>query len=187
MPAKPVYFIGILILSLINNLLVPFTIYYFKYGFFKKRNKDFIGCNTWGILMDGVLAGLINIIALNMLITLGLQIKIIDVAVSTFLGFLFMILAHLYMVWAKWKIWIMPRPWKFNLAGYWHLFSMTVQMSFLFYPLVLVFENPYLWKSEIVKTSFFAILILAFLFLLCLILMKKGVKIGFIKISNQPW
>lgn len=187
MPAKPVYFIAIFILSLINNLLVPFTIYYFKYGFFKKRNKDFIGCNTWGIIMDGILAGLVNITALNMLIDLHADIKTADIMISIILGFLFMLGAHFYMVWAKWKIWIMPRPWKFNLAGYWHLFSMTIQMSFLFYPIILVINNPLLWEKEIVKASFSAILILSILFLLCLILMKKGVKLGFIKISNQPW
>lgn len=181
------FLFGILIASLINNLLVPFAIYYHKYGFFKKRKKDFIGCNTWGIIMDGILAGLINIVALNLLLTIKPQVETEDIKIAFILGLAAMATAHIYMVVAKWRIWIMPRPWQFNLAGYWHIISMTLQMSFLFYPLILILKNFSFLDYDIVKISVILIFFFALLFLLCLKLSKKGVKIGKLYISNKPW
>ncbi len=187
MPEKIIFFLLILSASCLNNLLIPFFIYYKKYGFFRKRNKNFIGCNSWGIIMDGILAGLINIVMLNLLLNIKLRVKIEDMIIAFILGFVSMLLAHIYMVVAKWKIWIMPKPWQFNLAGYWHIISMTLQMSFLFYPLILIMKNPFLWGEDIVQTSLTLIFFFALLFLLCLKLMKKGVKIGNLNISNKPW
>lgn len=181
------FLFGILIASLLSNLFIPFAIYYQKYGFFKKRRKGFIGCNTWGIIMDGVLAGLINIAALNLLLDLNPIVEVEDIKMAFFLGFAAMILAHLYMVWAKWNIWIMPRPWQFNLAGYWHIISMTLQMSFLSYPLLLIWKNSSLLEKEIVRVSFMLIFFFSCLFLLSLKLMKKGVRIGRLHISSNPW
>lgn len=178
---------GILIASLLNNLLIPFAIYYQKYGFFKKRNKDFIGCNTWGIIMDGILAGLINIIAFNLLLAIRPRLELKDLIAAFVLGFSFMVAAHVWMSVNRWKIWIMPRPWHWNIAGFWHMISMTLQMSFLFYPLILILENPLLWEKTLVKISLIAIAFFALLFGLSLQLMKKGVRIGKLRISNKPW
>ncbi len=187
MPDKLLYLFAILIASLINNLLIPFVIYYQKYGFFKKRKKDFIGCNSWGIIMDGIFAGLINIAALNLLLEIRPQIVMEDLKIAFILGFAIMILAHIYMVLAKWKIWIMPLPWQFNLAGYWHLISMTLQMSFLLYPFVLIYRSPTLLKNDIIQNSILWIIFFSLLFLLSLNLSKKGLKIGRFHISNKPW
>lgn len=181
------FFFGILIASLINNLLIPFAIYYKKYGFFQKRKNDFIGCNSWGIIMDGILAGAINIVALNLLSELKPKIKIEDIINAFILGFCAMIFAHSYMVLARWKIWIMPRPWQFNLAGYWHIISMTLQMSFLFYPILLILGNLSLLEKDIVKISLTLLFFFTLLFILSLKLMKKGVKIGRLHISSNPW
>lgn len=187
MPDKLPFLSGILLASLLNNLLVPFAIYYQKYGFFKKRNKDFIGCNTWGIIMDGILAGLINIIAFNLLLEIKPRLELESLTMAFVLGFLSMVAAHTWMSVNRWKIWIMPRPWHWNMAGYWHMISMTLQMSFLFYPLILILKNPFLWEKALVKISLIVITFFALCFGLSLQLMKKGVRIGKFRISNKPW
>lgn len=187
MHEKIIYFLFILLLSSLNNLIVPFIIYYKKYGFFQKRNKDFIGCNAWGIIMDGVLAGMINIVAFNLIYDLKSNLFIDDIKLSIFLGFLSMALTHIWMSVRNWKIWIMPSPGRFNMAGYWHMISMTIQLSFLYYPLIVIGKNRVLLQREITVFSIAICIFLSFLFLLSLHLSKKGVKVWKIHLSNKPW
>jgi hypothetical protein len=187
MTEKSPAFLFILTASLLNNLIIPFVIYFKKYGLFKKRNKNFIGCNAWGIIMDGFLAGLINITALNFLLALKPKILLDDIKIALFMGLASMIFAHLWMSARRWKIWVMPQPWHWNSAGYWHMVSMTIQMSFLFYPLVIILKNPPLLAEPITKPSIIFISLLTLLFLLAFHLSNKGLKIGRFHLNKEPW
>lgn len=187
MPEKILFFCIILFASSLNNLLIPFLIYYKKYGFFRKRNKDFIGCNAWGIIMDGILVGLMNITAFNLIYDLKSNLFIDDIKLSIFIGFLSMVATHIWMTVRRWKIWIMPTPGRFNSAGYWHMISMTIQLSFLYYPLILIGENSSLLQLEITIFSLMAGVLLSILFLLSLYFSRTGLKIWKLNLSNQPW
>jgi hypothetical protein len=180
-------FLLITFASLFNNLLVPFAIYFKKYGFFKKRKKDFVGCNFWGIIMDGFLAAAINLTALNFLLETKPKILPLDIKIAAFMGLLSMIFAHLWMVARRWKIWIMPQPWHFNSAGYWHMLSMTLQMSFLFYPLVILLQNPSLLTAPITQSSLILIFLFSLLFLLAFHQSNKGLKLGRLHLNKEPW
>jgi hypothetical protein len=187
MTEKSPAFLFILTASLLNNLIIPFVIYFKKYGLFKKRNKNFIGCNAWGIIMDGFLAGAINLTALNFLLALKPKILMVDIKIALFMGLASMIFAHLWMSARRWKIWVMPQPWHFNSAGYWHMVSMTTQMSFLFYPLVIILKNPSLLSAPITQFSLILISLFTFLFLLAFHLSNKGLKIGRFHLNKEPW
>jgi hypothetical protein len=187
MVPRLLFFICILIASLINNLIVPYAIYYKKFGFFKKRPQGFIGVNFWGIIMDGILAGGINIIILNYLLNINSAILLSDLIVSILAGFFFMIICHIYMSVKKWKVWIMPKPWVWNLAGYWHMFSMTLQMSYVGYCFIIILRNLDRLTDSLTIFSVIVGFSLACLFILSLKQEKKGLKIGKVNISNKPW
>lgn len=162
-------------------------IYYKKYGLFKKRGPDFIGINGWGIIMDGILACLMNITAVNFLLEIKPEILKEDLLLAFLCGLIFMISAHTYMSVKKWKIWIMPRPWQWNEAGYFHMFSTTIQVGFLTYPVILIIKNPALLSYKITQSSLIFFAFLLSLFILSLHLMKDGIKIGKFTISGKFW
>jgi len=180
-------FVLISIFSCVNNLFIPFVIYYQKYGFFKKRNKDFIGCNGWGIIMDGFLAALINIIVLNYLLETKQSASYDSLEISLIFGIYTTIIIHYLMSVFKWKYWIMVKPWHWNSAGYWHMFSMTIQMTFIYYPLIIIWQNPRLLTLLITKYSLTIETIFVCLFALALYLSNKGIRIGRIHINKEPW
>jgi hypothetical protein len=139
--------------------------------------------------MDGILAALINITALNWLLEIKPGFLLSDLTLAVLLGFTSMILNHAIMSILKWNVWIMPRPWHWNAGGYWHMVSMTIQMSFLFFPLIILFNNPPLWQESITQFTLSSITFLTALFGLALYFSsrKKDLKIGPLHISNKPW
>ncbi|MDP2927154.1 MAG: hypothetical protein Q8N65_03415 [bacterium] len=179
------FFILILCLSLLNNLLIPFAIYFRQFG--RKGYRGQGGCNIWGIVMDGILAGLINIIALNLLLELRFKVLVQDLTLAFLTGFISMVTAHIFMSVRRWKVWIMPEPWKWNAGGYWHMISMTLQMSFLFYSALLLLKTPSLLEKEMVQISLVSIFLLAGIFLLCLRLGKRGLRIGWFCLGSKAW
>lgn len=184
---KFIFIIFILLASCLNNLIIPYVIYFKKYGFFKKRKKGFIGVNMWGIIMDGILAGLINIITLDYLLEIKQRMYMQDILFSLVSGFLFMVCCHIYMSVNKWKIWIMPKPWKWNEAGYWHMVSMTLQMSYIAYCLLILFKNPILLTQTSTQLMLGSTLLLGLLFVLAIRQHIKGLTIGRVYIGNEAW
>ncbi|MBI4359046.1 MAG: hypothetical protein HY577_00420 [Candidatus Nealsonbacteria bacterium] len=178
-------FLLILCLSLLNNLLIPFAIYFRQFG--RKGYRGQGGCNAGGVIMDGVLAGLINLLALNLLFEIGPRLLFRDLALAFLVGFLSMVSAHVFMSLRRWEVWIMPRPGRWNKGGYWHMVSMTLQMGFLFYPALLLFQDPFLLERGMVQLSLFLIFLLAGLFLLCLRRGKRDWRVGRFCLSGQAW
>lgn len=187
MQNRLLFFTIILSLSCLNNLIIPYVIYTKKFGLFKRRPPEFIGVNMWGIIMDGILAGLINILTLNLLLEVKLSLNLENIIFAILLGFSFMVVCHIYMAAKKWKIWIMPFPWRWNLAGYWHMISMTIQMSFCAYGFVILAKSPILFTETITQYTLLLIFFLSSLFLLALRLHTKGLKVRRIHISHKPW
>lgn len=184
---KSVLFAVILLASCLNNLIIPYLIYYKKYGLFKKRERNFVGVNAWGIIMDGLLAGIINIISLNFLLVIKPAVSLQLVSVAIFLGLIFTLCCHLYMAVTRWKIWIMPKPWQWNEAGYWHMISMTIQMSFSAFCFIIILADPRVLKYEITGFTLASCFVLSFLFLASLQQQHKGLRIGVFNIDNKPW
>lgn len=181
------YFLIIIFLSFTNNLVVSTAIFIKKFGLFKKRNPDFVGINGWGIIMDGILAALMNLTAVNWILDIKPKILTEDLIPALLFGFSAMVVSHLYMAVKKWKIWIMPTPWHWNEAGHFHMFSATVQIGFLSYPAILILKNPNLLSLSLTQISFVFFIFLLFLFFLCLQCMKNGIKIGKFTISGKSW
>jgi len=184
------FFLIILLLSCLNNLLVPFAIYFKKFGSgYHPAKEKFAGgaCNVWGVIMDGLLAGAINVIALNLLLEIQPQLIWRDGFLVFLGGFLSMALAHVWMAVKQWRVWIMPRPGRWNEGGYWHMFSMTLQMGFLYYPLLIILENPRLWHESFVQLSLLTTSLFALVFVLCFRMGKKGVKVGHLCLDGEPW
>lgn len=102
--------------------------------------------------MDGIAASLINFVVAKYLLEMKVPVQNYNVMLSLIMGFSIMICAHIWMSIRKWEVWIMPKSWKWNAGGYWHMISMTLQMAFLAYPLVLLWHHEafiiiknYLW------------------------------------------
>lgn len=179
------FFILVLLLSTLNNLAIPFVLYFRRFG--RKGYSGRGGCNFWGVIMDGFLAGAINLIALNLIFEMKEDLLASDVLIVLAAGFLSMVAAHSVMSMKKWEVWIMPKPWQWNEGGYWHMFSMTVQMAFVYYPLWLILKNLSFLEEKAISLSLIAGFALAYLFLLCLEIGRRGLKIGQLTIGNQSW
>ncbi len=177
----------IVVISYLNNLLVPFAIYHKKYGLFRKKYKEKGGCNGWGIFMDGVLAGLINVTVLNFLSVIQPRFNFEEAKLAFLAGFTSMVMAHVLMSIRKWETWIMPKPWHWNTGGYWHMISMTLQMSFLFYPVIIIVKDLTLLEESITRISLFSGLFWIGLFVLSWYLSNRGIKIGRFHLNKESW
>lgn len=175
----------VIVVTAINNWLIPVLIYRKKFGLFKQRPAGFVGCNFWGVIMDVFLAGCINLVVANYYLTYGLNINFM--LGSLILSVLATMFIHVLMAVKPWKVWIMPSPWKWNEAGYWHMFSMFAQFAYGFYPLVLISQKPdLLYRPETVITLAAAGLF-GILFLVSLRYCNRGAQIGPLYISGEPW
>ncbi|MCL4338685.1 hypothetical protein M1271_03280 [Patescibacteria group bacterium] len=180
-------YLVIVILSGILNWLIPLLIYAGKFGLFKKRTAGFVGCNFWGIVMDVVLAGMIDTIILKYLFIVSAK-PLMEYIIQAFvLGFVIMVTTHIVMSITHWKEWIMPSPWRFNAGGYWHMISMTLQMAYCAYPLVIITQQTKLLTLVATHTTILAVLALASLFLFSLTVKHRDLEIGPIRISGKPW
>ena len=187
MMEKLLLFLIILFASCLNNLIIPYAIFIKKFGIFKKRSKGFVGVGIWGIIMDGIIAGLINVTALNFLLEIKPGIFHTDILTAIVAGFISMIAIHIFMSVRRWKVWIMSKPWNWNAAGYWHMISTTIQMSFLFYPLVVTAKNPSILNRDITIISLILIFLLTILFIIAFHFDNKGLRIGKLHLSNKSW
>lgn len=134
--------------------------------------------------MDGIAAGMINFVAAKSLLELKTPIRTNDIVISLVIGFLIMIGAHVWMTVSKREVWIMPKPGKWNEAGYWHMVSMTLQMAFLAYPVILW------WKDISVilgKNYLLAGLFGIMLFLWSFKRSERDLKIGRFILKSRAW
>lgn len=180
-------FAEILIFTAVNNWVIPIIIYASKFGLFKKRPAKFTGCNWWGVVMDVIIAGLINLVILNYLLTTSSKFMAENVLAAFILGLASTIAIHIFMALTHRKEWIMPRPWKWNEGGYWHMISMTLQISYCFYPLVLFYREPKLLELFLTQATILLIVVLGAFFLLALSLKDRDLKIGPLKIRAKTW
>ena len=187
MALKLIPYLAIIILSGTLNWLIPVVIYAKKFGLFRKRPSGFIGCNFWGFIMDVILAGLINVIILRYLVIVSARPDVKDILPAFALGLLMMATTHIVMSVTYWKEWIMPAPWRFNAGGYWHMVSMTLQMSYCSFPLIVIARQSHLLSLSATHITVLAILALACLFLFSLTVKHKDIEIGPIRISGKPW
>lgn len=173
--------------TILGNWAVPFFLFWKTFGLFKKRPQGFVGTNFWGIIMDVILASAINIIVLNYILLYKSQVTYMNIFYSLILGFAFTVFIHFFMIITNWKIWIMPKPWHLNLAGKWHLVSMTLQMAFVFFPLIMFWQNPSLINTHDAQKMLIIVGILVALFLISLYFCDRGLKIGKLEISGKSW
>jgi len=177
----------IVILTSINNWVVPIVIYACKFDLFKKRPAGFVGCNFWGVIMDVFLASAINLVITNLLILFWEPISGKNLLTSLIISFSITVLLHIWMAVKPWKVWIMPKPWHWNLAGIWHWFSMTIQFAYGFYLLVILAHNPARFLFPENQISLFLAAVLGAVFLWCVQHDKVDHRLGPIKISGKPW
>ena len=164
-------------LTSLNNWAVPVAIYWQKYGLFKERPENFVGVNIWGVVMDVFLASLINITILNFVSNYKDYVNVSNILVALSWGLAFTAAVHIFMATSYWRVWIMPLPWRWNLAGYWHMVSMTLQMSFAFFPLVILAQSPNLLFLPATQDALIKVAGLGVLFLISLYFEK----------SARPW
>lgn len=177
----------ITIFSWVSNLIIPLAIYIKKYGILKKRPEEFVGCNAWGIIMDGILANLMNITAMNFYIENRMPINPENIKISLLIGIVITAISHVTMAVREWEIWIMPSPWRWNEAGYWHMVSMTLQMAFFTYALVTIIQNPGLLLEQITIISMIFMSVWILFFLVALYFMSKGLRMGKLYLNYKPW
>jgi hypothetical protein len=179
--------IAIVIFFQFADLLIPLFLYHRRYGLFKGKYKKKGGCNEWSFVMDGVAAGMINFAAAKYLWEIKMPIRTNEIMLSLATGFLIMIGAHIWMSVRQWEIWIMPKPWKWNEGGYWHMISMTLQMAFLAYPLILYWQSHNLGLIFARRNYFLSGVLGTVIFLWSFKRSGSDLKIGRIVLRSRGW
>jgi len=185
--SRPFSFVVVFVLGAILDWGIPVVIYWRKFGLFKKRPRGFVGCNSWGVVMDVFLAGGINLAVFDYLLSMKRLIGPEEILAALLLGLFGMMAIHVWMALTFWREWIMPTPWRWNVGGYYHMFSMAVQFSFAFLPLVLFWERPELLRLSSTRLLVLMVLVGGILFLLALSVKDKTVRIGPIMVGGKSW
>jgi hypothetical protein len=176
--------IFIVIFFLFANLLVPLFLYHRRHGLFQRRYKGKGGCNGWSFVMAGIAAGMVNFVVARYLLEIKAPMQNYNVMMALIIGFLIMVLAHIWMSYRKWEIWITPKPWKWNEGGYWHMISMTLQTAFLVYPFVLLMQEE---VSIVIKKYLWFGVFGVLLFLWSFKRSERDLKIGRFILSSEAW
>lgn len=185
--SKTLPIILVLILSWFNNLFIPLFLYHRQYGLFKRNYKGGGGCNGWSFVMDGLLAGLMNIVATYFLLEISYRFSAEEIIIALGIGALATTISHITMSVQKWDIWIMPKPWKWNKAGYWHMVSMTLQVGYFFLVLIPLFKTPGLLNKDISILTLLSFGILLVFFMGAFITKDKGLVLGKFHINKSAW
>jgi hypothetical protein len=182
-----IFSIFIVIFFLFANLLIPLFLYHRRFGLGKRKYKGKGGCNGWSIVMDGIAAGIINFVAAKYLLEIKASLLPRDLIVSLLIGILITFLAHAWMSYRKWEIWITPKPWRWNEGGYWHMISMTLQMAFLAYPLILLWKSHNLGFLFEIRDWFLWGVLGVVIFLWSFKRSERDLKIGRFVIKSSAW
>ena len=137
--------------------------------------------------MDGIAASMVNFVVAKYLLEIKAPLQNYNIIMAFFIGFLIMILAHIWMSYRKWEVWITPNPWKWNEGGYWHMISMTLQMAFLVYPLVLLWQNDGLRFLGMTKNYFCLGFLGILLFLWSFKRSERDFRIGRFILRSRAW
>lgn len=132
----------IAILSLVMNWGVQLSYYLWK----KRKNKrTFAGQKTLldyytGYIGDGAIVPIINVLIYYVILIISEERKIGVIGgigggrglfLALVVGLAIDILAHYLQGKLKLINWSMPRPFRWNFAGYWHMFSFPIQIAYL--------------------------------------------------------
>lgn len=126
-------YLVIIIVSLINNWGVQLAYYFYRK---RKDPKAFRGQKTLlhyytGYIGDGIIAPLINILIYYFMVNIRYKPTVYELIWVFVLAVLLDILTHFYQGKMKMTNWSMPRPFQWNFAGYWHMVSFPIQISYL--------------------------------------------------------
>lgn len=160
------FYLAVIIISLTLNWLVQL----FYYILMTSRNPQaFLGQKTlleyWtGVLGDGVIAPIINVFVFFFFTTLHLKPQKKIVIKMFALALLTDILVHFLQGKLGLVNWSMPKPFAWNFAGYWHMISLPIQMTYLY----LFFYSVIASKDRIKHNVFLIKLVLGVLGLMLL-------------------
>ncbi len=179
--------VAVFLVTAFANWLIPLIIYAKKFGLFRQRPAGFIGCNGWGVVMDVVIAGIINVAVLGYIFFANQVIGTAEIMTALTWGFAGMVVLHVWMAVTKWEEWIMPEPWHWNAGGYYHMLSATIQFGYILLPVVLMREHPVLVLTLATKLLFMVALFGSLSFGWALRMKNKTVDWGWLRINGESW
>lgn len=162
-------FLGVYVVSLFLNWLVQLGYYHYA------RRKDpnaFTGQRTLldyhtGVIGDGIIVPLINILIAFVLLNLHFWPTRTLLVQAFGLALTLNALTHYFQARLALVNWSMPKPYNWNPAGYWHMVSFPIQISYLllfFFALLGYWEK--IMSSVLLRNATLSVFGLMFLFLL---------------------
>lgn len=136
-------YIVIITLSLINNWGVQLGYYIYR----KAKDPDaFWGQRTLlqyytGYIGDVIIVPLINILIYYFMVNIGYKPRLFELVGAYGAALVLDFFTHFYQGKTKMTNWSMPRPFRWNFAGYWHMISFPIQISYLLLFLWLLVHN----------------------------------------------
>lgn len=178
---KPKFLIlygAVFIISLILNWLMQLSYYTLTIS---QNPHAFLGQRTLlqyytGVYGDGVIAPLINILAIYFFLFINFKPKKNVVLKMFGLALLTDIFDHLFWGLLKLTNWSMPKPFVWDFSGYWHMVSLPIQMTYLyvyFYAVIVNWEKAQ--KERSLKISVGIVFGLMLLFLVLFLIDNKWI------------
>lgn len=136
------YFL-ILVASFILNYGVQLSYYIWT----KWRNpRAFGGQKTLlqyytGYIGDGIIVPLINILIYYIIVSIGYRVTSYELVAASVIALVLDAATHYVQGKMKMTNWSMPKPFQWNFAGYWHMVSLPIQVSYLLLFFRLLVEN----------------------------------------------
>lgn len=160
----------IVLVSLINNWFVQLGYYVYAKN---KNPHSFDGHKTlldyWtGVVGDGVIVPFINVFIYFVIVSTGASITLSMIFYSYILALGLDIFVHYFQASQSMTNWSMPRPFHWNGAGKWHMFSFPLQIAYLLiylYTLITYYDVILHAISLLVSFAMTLLLSLFFLFL----------------------
>lgn len=141
-------FAGIYLVSFILNYGVQLSYYFWKKGTFAGQ-RTLLNYYT-GYLGDGIIVPVINIFIYYIIVNTGIPKNILP---FVFLALILDFFTHYLQGKLKLINWSMPKPFKWNFAGYWHMVSFPIQISYLLMFFYIVFSR---WNTILTQSSLVA-------------------------------
>lgn len=167
MKKRLVWIILIIIASLILDWLMQLSFYFYTIN---QNPLAFQGQKTLleyltGVIGDGVIAPIINVLVFVFFTTIHLKPQKKTIVKMFILALITDILVHFFQGAFSLTNWSMPKPFAWNFAGYWHMISLPIQMTYLYYFFyTMVVKWKEVKKNVVLKRSITAVFGLMLLF-----------------------
>ena len=151
--------IAVFAASLILDFGIPYSYYLYVTRFKGKSFDPHRAINSYfsGMIGDAVCAPFINTMLFLTYFDLTVPLKTTIILYCLAIGLFIMSLLHLAQAKMEMTNWSMPKPWQWTFPGKYHMFSATIQFSFIGFSLFSIYQNLAIISQSPIRLTYILI------------------------------